>query len=274
VSGALQSLIDRIDRSHERAESIEALARSARDAVRERIADPEFALDCLERILYSPALGDMQRRWINRPVHVSERLNYQFRVFFWAPGYVNRPHRHNTWGVTGVLHEQCSVFLYRVEEAAPGDARFHVERRLVAEAGEVGYVLPGCTHSVGNPGASISATFHVFSGSQHEEDRAKDTVWYPERGGTGRAAQDHRHKVMFAAAEMLGRIKHERSARLLEHLFPLGGARVKLACAKALARVDPARAASRSPEFYAALPATAHQMLDEVLVGLRPSPVC
>jgi predicted metal-dependent enzyme (double-stranded beta helix superfamily) len=269
VSARLYSLVDRVEQAHAEAESVAALARSVRDALREHIGDQEFVLDCLERMLNAPGFIDMRRRWTNPPLHADMLLNYKFQVFFWVPGYVNAPHQHNTWSVTGVMHDQCSVFVYRRADTEAGaEPEFIIDRRLVAEAGEVGYLLPGCTHSVGNPGRSISCTFHVFSDSQDERDRPRDTIWYPKPGAKG-PAMDPRYKAMFACAGMLGKIRHERSARLLDRIFALGGPRVRLACVRAMMRIDPEKAVSRGEEFYSALPAASHEALAEILTGAR-----
>lgn len=270
MKGELQLLIEQVDLAHERAESVEALAREVRTALRAHIVSPGFRLDCLERMLSSPALADPELLWGNPPIHADRRLNYQFRTFFWGPGYANSPHRHNTWSVTGVLHNQCSVFIYA--DGGPGSdpESFVLERQLVARAGEAGYLLPGCTHSVGNPGDSISATFHVFSVSREEKERDRDTVWYPARPPAA-GVKNGRYRALRGSTEMLAKIPSPRSLGLLDRILQIGGPRIRLACIKAMTAIDPSHALSRRGEFYALLPASSHEELGAVLAVDRPS---
>jgi len=116
----LERLIEQVDLAHQEAASVEALARSVRAALLEHIAIRGFALDCLERVLASPALADPGPVWRNPPIHANKELNYKFRVFFWSPGYVNWPHQHNTWSVTGVLHNQSSILVYAAADGPRG----------------------------------------------------------------------------------------------------------------------------------------------------------
>ena len=267
----LERLIEQVDLAHEEAASVEALARSVRAALQEHIATPGFALDCLERVLASPALADPGPVWRNPPIHANKKLNYKFRVFFWSPGYINWPHQHNTWSVTGVLHNQSSILVYVAADGPRSDqGSFIVERQLVARAGEVGYLLPGCTHSVGNPGDSISATFHIFSDSPEEERRRNDTIWYPTPKAENKL-KGRRFKTLRGSAEMLANIGGPRSTRLLNRIFEIGGPKVKLACIKAMTTIDPSLALSRSEEFYASLPASSYEELSALLAAHRSS---
>ncbi len=267
----LARLVRQVELAHEGAQSVEALARLVRSALQEHISDPGFILDCLERILLSAALENPSLPWDNPAIHADGWRNYKFRVFFWRPGYVNSPHRHNTWSVTGVLHEQCSVLIYRaVDESLPDSPRLVVDRQLTARAGEVGYLLPGCTHSVGNPGDTISATFHVFSDSAEVQRRRRDTIWYPNAEGAlmdRPGFENHRFRTLRGAVAMLAGISDPRSMPLLERLLSLGGPRIKLACIRAMAARDPRGTASRYETFRSLLPPSAHEALDAAFAG-------
>src|SRR5262249_32090070 len=120
MSERLQDLIEEVDRAHSNAASVEALARSARDALSRRIKGHAFRMDWVAKVLDSVAAADKAPSPAARnggsPMHRNARLCYQFRVFFWAPGFVSAPHQHNTWGVTGVLHNRSSVVLYRRQD--------------------------------------------------------------------------------------------------------------------------------------------------------------
>jgi hypothetical protein len=177
---------------------------AVRDALVGYLRDPGFQLDCLERLL-RPG----RRLEANPPIYMDGRLNYRLRVFFWMPGYFVPPHQHNTWGVTGVLHGEAAVQILRRE-----GARLVPERGFLARAGEAGYLLPPCTHSVGNPGKSVCATFHVFSVSADESARRSDTLWYPALPGAPR--EEPRGALLRGAAEMLAAIGGARARRLLE----------------------------------------------------------
>ena len=257
MSERLEHLVEEVDRAHATATSIEALARSTRDAVSRRIRAKDFLLDCVDRIVDAVAAASEETptlRGGGPDLHVNERLRYRFKVFFWAPGFESAPHQHNTWGVTGVLHNRSSVVLYRNEgEPDPHGARLVAERSISAEAGEVGYLLPPCMHSVGNPGESISATFHVFTDSPDEDQRQNDTVWYPKPGGRS-PTKGPRYNALRGCAEILARIDDARSVQLLERIFGLGGPYVKLVCAKAMAAMDPRWGAARRDHLRASLP--------------------
>jgi len=238
MSSLLEDFIARVDLAHDHPSSVGALASTVRDALHEVLSDDDFKLDCLERILRSPSLGNRKVPWTNPPIYVNDRLNYRFRIFFWLPGFVVAPHRHNTWGVTGVLHERSSVCLYRSEhDATSGIRRLIPERQFVARAGEAGYLVPPCTHSVGNPGKRVSATFHVFATSIDPEQRRDDTVWYPV--ARAKQADKPRYATLLGSTEMLAGIRSARSIALLERVFRIGDPQIRAASAKALAAIDP-----------------------------------
>ena len=123
MSERLEHLIEEVDRAHSTADSVGTLARAAREALTRRIRGRAFLMDCVERIVDSVAAADNAASAFTRGggllLHRDERLCYQFTIFFWAPGFVTAPHQHNTWGVTGVLHNQSSVVLYRRLDDGP-----------------------------------------------------------------------------------------------------------------------------------------------------------
>lgn len=209
---SLRDFIARVHLACETATSIEALARSVRDALPVHLVDPVFRLDCVERILQRGLL-DPDPDWDHPPIHFDRRHCYSLRVFFWLPGYFAPPHQHNTWGATGVLLNEASVRMYRRDEEA---RRLVLEREFAARAGEAGYLLPPCTHSVGNAGGAVCATFHVFSVSPDPAQRRNDTLWHP--APAGEPAPEPRRAALLGTAEILKNIKGPRARALRSRL--------------------------------------------------------
>jgi predicted metal-dependent enzyme (double-stranded beta helix superfamily) len=209
----------------------------------------DFLLDCVECILVT--MSRLLAGWANPPLHANLELDYAIRLLYWPPHYENNPHQHNSWTVTGVLHNQIRVTTY---DLCPGASPvgLSVAKSFECAAGEVGSILSPCIHSVSNPTPSVSVTLHVFSGlaansgvsEGDEESDPKRTVWYPSPL-KGRFHRDVVPRALTANLAILSRITGRRSTALLEKVFDLGDTRIKLASVKALCGRDVASAACR-----------------------------
>jgi hypothetical protein len=208
-----------------------------------------FVLDCVELVLDS--MSDATVPWRNPPIFTDTEHNYSIRLVYWPPRYANNPHEHRSWTVTGNIHNRLDVLTYRW--GVPGDIdTLQVEKTLITRAGEVGYILPPCIHSVVNASDSVAASFHVFSGlgeSDGNDAGAEDfgstqTIWYPSPR-KGEILRGARSRALLTTLDILVRIPGARSLALLDRIFQLGDARVQLASVKAMSRFDVGLAAER-----------------------------
>jgi len=227
-----------------------------------------FVLDCVEIVLDS--LSDRTRPWRNPPIFVDAQHDYAIRIIYWPPRYANNPHEHRRWTVTGNIHNRLDVLTYAW--GIPGDVdSLHVERTIVTQAGEVGYILPPCVHSVVNPAAMLAASFHIFSGLTDRDGKdagAEDfgsslTTWYPTPR-KGDILRGVRSRALATNIEILERFPGPRSLQLLDETFKSGDARIQLASVKAMCRIDVEHAARRAMTLAEVVPEPARAELSRI----------
>lgn len=223
------------------------VARRVREWLRQALVSPRFAFDCIERVLAT--MGPLGTPWRNLTVHDDDEVGYNVRVFYWAPGFANRPHQHacdgHSWTVTGVLHNALTFLTYEEK-----DGQLAVERRIESLAGDAGYIVTPCIHNVANETKSTSVSVHLFRGPKTATGRGYST-WY---GGAPSAAidaeaagagSDHRERALSAFVSIAAKLDEERRLMVLDRAFSLGSLAVKLSVAKALARVNSDLAAEK-----------------------------
>jgi predicted metal-dependent enzyme (double-stranded beta helix superfamily) len=146
-----------------------------RDLLRQCLCDSNFLLSCVESVLdtldQSMHAGT---EWIAPPLFYHQQLKYSVRVIFWPGNYENSPHQHKTWSVTGVLHNKLDFSIYELKS---GESSLRKVKSFSASDGEVGYLVPGCIHQVGNSSGEVSASLHIFNNIDiaKPEDNA---IWY------------------------------------------------------------------------------------------------
>jgi predicted metal-dependent enzyme (double-stranded beta helix superfamily) len=223
--------------------SQEDTARSVRRLVREYLSSGPFLLDCIEGAL-DTMNGPLGSAWTNPPLGEDDELAFSIRLFFWPPGFANQPHRHDDWTVTGVFHNTLTFWTYG--EAPQG---LVVERRIEAFAADAGYISSPCIHNVSNESKQISVSLHVFSGAKTQTGGRGRSQWYGE--APAKSTQGDRLRALRAFVEAAARVDDPRRSAVLDRLFGLGDSSIKLAAAKAIARLDPALGAERLDELAA-----------------------
>lgn len=247
-STPLPTFLKKLDQLVDSAADVRMTVRAVRQSLIQALADPEFGLACLERVLdgFEPShVG-----WRYPKIHRDPIRAYSICIFNWPPGLSNAPHRHDTWTVTGVLHNSLRFNTFRVES---GGATLTPEKRLDARPGEVGYICTPCIHNVENPSAAPSLSIHIFNHPQ-TGSAAMELVEYqmegtiPQPTGPARAALDDmiREDVLASCVTMIGAHVHPRSLPLLDRILDLAHARARLLAIKAMSGLDPLHAADRA----------------------------
>jgi predicted metal-dependent enzyme (double-stranded beta helix superfamily) len=221
--------------------------------VRNMLADAlrcdAFVLDCIDRA--TSTITDAVGSWTNPPIFDDDSIACSVRLIFWPPNYSNHPHEHTFWTVTGVVFNELTFTTYRRNVTSTG-LEFNIDKTFSGKRGEVGYILPPCIHSVGNQSLDSSISLHVFSGPKgpvgpgisapHERGR---TIWYEADGLTAMPERSSIGDAIGTLIMVLDSIPGQRTLGLLDRIFAAGGLRAKLACAKAIGKRDPRRAADR-----------------------------
>jgi len=146
-----------------------------RNALRVALQDAEFKLGCVENIIMSMETAKNNNIIWQMPNMFSGKDDqFSVRVVYWPAFYHNNPHQHKTWSVTGVLSNQINIATYQFLE----NEKLKQDKSMMASIGEVGYLVPGCIHSVSNPTHEVSASLHIFNNVNplYPEENA---IWYP-----------------------------------------------------------------------------------------------
>ena len=212
------------------------------------LKNPRFGLACIERVLAGLEPGEDKFQYPN--IHYNPTLGYSVSVFHWPSGLANAPHRHDTWTVTGVLHNSLRFNTYEID---PKQSVLMPGKRIDARSGDVGYICTPCIHNVENSTAAPSLSLHIFNYSQVASD-AGEFVEYPMEGtvpqpkGDASAEMDEtmREYILASYATIIGAQTHPDSLPLLDRILRLGRARARFLAVKAMAGIDPLYAADRA----------------------------
>jgi hypothetical protein len=247
------------------------VARRVRDWLRQALVSPRFAFDCIERVLAT--MGPAGTPWRNLTIHDDDEGGYNVRVFYWAPGFANRPHQHacdgQSWTVTGVLHNALTFVTY--EERG---GQLVVDKRIESLGGDAGYIVTPCIHNVANETKSTSVSVHLFRGPKTASGRGYST-WYggapsPVIDAEGpNAGSDHRERALSAFVSIAAKTDEARRLSILDRAFSLGSLPVKLAVAKALAPVSSSLAADKLEALAPLCPPHVARELERLGQNLR-----
>ncbi|HEX4044630.1 MAG TPA: hypothetical protein VHZ76_03075 [Gammaproteobacteria bacterium] len=147
-----------------------------RDLLKKALTSDDFRLACIQQILSTLHSHTHSSPWNAPPIFYHEHLRFSVRIIFWPAFYDNNPHQHKTWSITGVLHNQLDIYTYTLLN---NPNRLKKQRNINAVTGEVGYLLPGCIHHVGNPSHELSASIHIFNNLADIENSEENAIWYP-----------------------------------------------------------------------------------------------
>lgn len=240
-------------------------ARQVRRLTREALSRDSFRLACVERMVASIEQSDGP--WRNAPLYTAHPPSLVMRVFYWPPGQSNRPHLHGAWTVTGVLYNEIVVETF----ADPDPVRAALQgpsQRIVARAGETGYLIPPRVHSLSNQSGTDSATLHVFSLEGEADAGAGEGLLKNPSAPVAATRIDARRHALRTMSGMLMGIRGESAADLLERIFAIGDPTVKLQAVKALLAHDVSRAYARSRELEAILRGRDREVLSRINADL------
>jgi predicted metal-dependent enzyme (double-stranded beta helix superfamily) len=217
-----------------------ATAMNVRDQVREALADDDFIATCWRRTI---ACMRSDPLWYRRALIESYDPLVNVHLIFWPPEFRNNPHRHNTWSVTGVVHNAVSVrtFHFLGDEAST----FVQDRCLGGKTGEVGYLLPSCIHSVSNETELEACTLHVFGGEDDNGVVDNHTIWYPSRGN-GEISRGARARAIRVMTQWAAARSTPQALDLLVECCEVADVRQTLDIVKLLSVRDPQRSYAQS----------------------------
>lgn len=247
-SSGLRAFDEALSQAIVEGNDVPATTRTVRSLVRTSLRDERFVRDCID--LSVQRLVRDGTSWADPPLIDDDAHGFGVRLFFWPPGYVNDPHEHTCWTVTGVLWNELVFSTYTKH----GDGGLlEPDRVIVASQGEVGYVIPPCVHSVANQSAAPSISLHVFSGPKVEPGSYQrgETRWYHTEHATPPPGSGPLEAPVRAIAAVLEQDGTPWSLDLLEQMLPLPSLTCRLICVKAMARRDPRRASAHVLELAA-----------------------
>lgn len=237
-----KSLTDILNQQNELQTSLQQM----RSLLTSALSDDNFRLDCITHVLDSiESWGDTSSAWNAPAIIHHEDLIYSIRIVYWPAFYENNPHKHKTWGLTGVLHNQLDVNIY---EFLDNPRRLRRERKISASSGEVGYLLPGCIHNINNPSHELSASIHIFNNLPGIENPEENAVWYPA---------PRKHKLYLGLTEralttclaIASSITSQHSQKIIERIYTMSPDSVKLLAIKSLCTFNSAIAKQRFNEL-------------------------
>lgn len=221
-----------------------ALASSATDDERVRsvgailpnfISSPEFLHACIERVALTMQCG--RTHWRNPAFDEDIETGYLARMIFWPAHYRGDVHRHNLWTVTAVLYNEIDVVLFD-PTGSTEVSRFHGTK------GAVGRVAPPCVHAAENNSNVPSVTLAIFCRQSPKERRGPEVEWITTTQESKYAAGGF-NRALRAFVFIINENRCAKSLELLDMVYSLADPSLKLLVAKAIAQIDPRRAARR-----------------------------
>jgi hypothetical protein len=170
-------------------------------------------------------------------------------MFYWPPGLRDDPHRHDEWTVTGILHNEVVIETFP-DFSASAQENGAPLKRIVAHAGETGYLVPPCVHRIQNASSTPSTTFHVFSTKHRQHAAQSGRASTPVPAGKMLGA---RRRTLLAIASMLSSCPVPAAVDLARRMFAINDIVVRLSAVKTLAAHDPTLAHACSRELEASL---------------------
>jgi predicted metal-dependent enzyme (double-stranded beta helix superfamily) len=249
LHSALSQFVSQVGATVDAALDPRQTALAVRRLLRVAIANDDFVLDCIERVVCE--MPRMLAGWTNPPIVEDETHLVSLRLMYWPPFSANAPHEHTFWTVTGVLWNELLFMTYAPKNEGEDDLK--AARRFLGSRGEVGSVAPPCIHNVSNPTNKPALSLHVFYGPRdeiHDRDGRHSygrgrTVWH-ENNPEGIQRQVVQVRDVFEPLIcLLTMATGERSCVLLDLLSNRADIAWCLECVKAMAGKDPYSAGSR-----------------------------
>ena len=215
--------------------------------LRDHLALDEFKLACVEETLRSiQCFSDLNNAWNAPHFFYHPSLHFSFRMICWPAFYENNPHQHKTWSVTGIIHNQLEINTYTL---LCENQRLRRDRTLSATSNDVGYLMPGCIHSVNNPSHELSASLHIFN-NLDASNPEENAIWYPSPRKFN-LANGLLERTLTVCLRIASHIRSERAFNLINQIYQLSPFSVKLMAIQAMYSIDQAIAKESLLSFIA-----------------------
>lgn len=203
-----------------------------RDQLYKSLKVEEFRLECLEHVLKS--IYNSDESWNAPPIFYNDQLKFSVRIIFWPAFYENNPHQHKTWSVTGVFHNHLTINIYELLE---DPARLKKQRSIAAEVGEVGYLIPGCIHSVNNVSHKLSASMHIFNNVLDASHPENNAIWYPSprKYNLSNGLKD---RALITCLAIASNMKTQKSFEIINQIYREASNTIKLMAIESMYSFD------------------------------------
>lgn len=215
--------------------TLEIQLRLLRDLLVDCLQSEDFRLNCINELLGTIENWNGEFKTWNAPAFFyHERLRFSVRMIFWPGFYENNPHEHKTWSVTGVFFNTLNISTYDLMSTQKSLKK---NRTFSAKAGEVGYLIPGCIHSIKNSTSELSSSIHIFNNIDiaHPEENA---IWYPAPRKEN-LMDGLLERALSACLCSLSEIKQNNSLELVKRVYDLGSITTKYLAIKSMYSFDP-----------------------------------
>lgn len=206
-----------------------------RDQLKEFIALDEFRLACLDHVLATMTDSTAANEfWSAPPIYHNSKLKFSIRLVFWPAFYENNPHQHKTWSVTGVFHNHLNINIYKLLDSP---ARLKKQKSIVAEMGEVGYLLPGCIHSINNATHELSASIHIFNNISDAFNAEENAIWYPSPRKYN-LSKGLKERALTTCLAVASKIKTQKSFDIINKIYGESSNTIKFMAIESLYSFD------------------------------------
>ncbi|MEQ1977102.1 hypothetical protein [Xenorhabdus sp. SGI240] len=215
------------------AQSVPDMINNIRSIVSIAIVNEFFLNDCVNELI------ENTKNIINlnesKPLYIDYKNKWRMNIFLWNPKSENQPHQHNTWSVSGVMHNKIKIKIFEKV-----NKEITINKELIASEGKTGYLIPPCIHTLGNPDLSeYSVTLHIFCDSDMRTDKNGDTIWLGKND-----PHDNIDYSMVALRNLTScllisdKLNSDLQFDILEKIFTLGTPSIKLKSYKKMIRLD------------------------------------
>ncbi|MBD2795217.1 hypothetical protein ID856_01510 [Xenorhabdus sp. 18] len=229
-------------------QSMPDMINNIRNIVSISIVDEVFLYDCVNELIENTKnILNINER---KPLYINYENKWRMNIFLWNPKSENQPHQHNTWSVSGIMHNKIKIKIFeKINE------KISVSKELIASEGQTGYLIPPCIHTLGNPDLfEYSVTLHVFCDSDLKTDKNSDTIWLGKRDP--RDNIDYSIVVLRNLTSCLlisDKLSSDLQFDILEKIFTLGSPSIKLKSYKKMIRLNVNKAEKYSSQLESVL---------------------
>lgn len=215
-------------------DSLQSQLKLLRNLLNESLKSEDFRLTCIEEVINSiENWHEKEKTWNAPALFYHENLKFSVRLIFWPAFYENNPHEHKTWSITGVFHNFLNVNTY---ELLDNPKRLKKDRSFDAFAGEAGYLMPGCIHSVKNPTHELSGSIHIFNNIDFANPE-ENAIWYPAPRKYN-LSNGLLERALTVCLMSIRNIKNNKSLKLLNRILELAPPSIKLLAVQVMYNFD------------------------------------